>query len=456
MALEGAAAAASLALGYSACSGLSLASGACASPSHVSMIPLIVLLPAALWLVHAMRVSDLPATERSRRRFSVTVLVTVALATVDLVIRPEVSTLVLPAVVLGFALFLPNLCAGSARKWLGRKGLWGAPVLILGAGDTGARVARSLRDHPELGFTPIGFVDDDPRKWRRVIDEVPVVGPLSFSETDEAKERTNTVVVAIPNLPAAQTADLVERLPYPTVLVVPNLDPMGRAWRSATDLGGIYAVEIKKKLLLRRFLIAKRVLDYLIAVPIFLISIPLITFFGLWIKVVSRGPVFFRQERFGLDGRRFQVIKLRTMLVDAEERLEAHLKENPEASREWYANYKLKKDPRVLPVIGEVLRMTSLDELPQAWNILRGDMSVVGPRPFTAYHLDSFDERFRTFRQCVRPGLTGLWQVESRSNGDTDDQKRLDMRYLHNWSLWLDVTLVFRTVWAVLRARGAY
>ena len=136
--------------------------------------------------------------------------------------------------------------------------------------------------------------------------------------------------------------------------------------------------------------------------------------------------------------------------------LERHLAENPADRAEWDQFCKLKNDPRIIPGIGQLLRKTSLDELPQLWNILKGEMSLVGPRPFPAYHNSRFDPEFRTLRTQVRPGLTGMWQVSARSDGDLDVQESLDSYYIRNWSLWLDLYLLIRTARVVLTGAGAY
>ena len=148
--------------------------------------------------------------------------------------------------------------------------------------------------------------------------------------------------------------------------------------------------------------------------------------------------------------------KLRTMHADAESLLLKHLSENPEARLQWQQYFKLKDDPRIVPAIGGWLRRTSLDELPQLWSVLKGEMSLVGPRPFPCYHLDEFDAGFRALRAQVLPGLTGLWQVSGRSNGDLKVQEAMDTYYISNWSIWLDLHNLARTIHVVLLGKGAY
>jgi lipopolysaccharide/colanic/teichoic acid biosynthesis glycosyltransferase len=176
----------------------------------------------------------------------------------------------------------------------------------------------------------------------------------------------------------------------------------------------------------------------------------------VWIRLVSPGNPVYGQEREGLDGRRIRIWKLRTMYIDADKRLEKLLERDPEARKEWQRYFKLKNDPRILPFLGTLLRKFSLDELPQLWNVIAGEMSLVGPRPFPDYHLQAFDEKFRTLRHRVLPGVTGLWQVSARSEGDIEVQQRLDTYYIRNWSVWLDLYLMARTFSVVVRGRGAY
>ena len=199
----------------------------------------------------------------------------------------------------------------------------------------------------------------------------------------------------------------------------------------------------------------KRGLDVALVLASAAVFLPLIGLAALAIQLVDRGPVFYAQERRGLGGRRIRVWKLRTMYQDSAARLERHLAENPAAREEWNRFFKLRHDPRVLPWIGGLLRRSSIDELPQVWNLLVGEMTLVGPRPLPDYHLAAFDGAFRHQRQTVTPGLTGLWQVAARSDGDAMVMRRLDGFYIANRSIGLDLLIVLRTVAVVLAGRGA-
>ncbi len=251
-------------------------------------------------------------------------------------------------------------------------------------------------------------------------------------------------------------ASLLQELNFPRVIVVPNLAGVANLWVTARNLGGSLGFEIKRNLLLRRNHALKTSMDIVIALPLFLASVPVIALVAIWIKLVSRGPVFYRQMREGLDGERIAVWKLRTMRVNGDQILDAWFQAHPEDHAEWRTRFKLRHDPRVLPVIGRLLRRTSLDELPQLWAVLCRKMSLVGPRPVPDYHVSEFPAEFRALRRKVLPGLTGLWQVSTRSDGDLKAQEELDTFYIRNWSPWLDLYILARTITAVLQGRGAY
>lgn len=355
-----------------------------------------------------------------------------------------------------FAIIICPVVEDIMRAALIRWKVWGIPVVILGAGRTGELVIQTLKRDPGLGLVPVAVFDDDPSKKGTRVEGVPVRGNLERSQRISSAVRV--ALVTMPGSGRQRLTSLSERLPFPRVIVVPDLLGLSTVGIAACDLSGILALEVRKNLLVKRNLVIKRVMDYVLGVPLFLLSLPLLGLFAAWIKLASpRGQALFAQERVGLHGQSVRVWKLRTMYPGAEQRLEAHLKRNPEARREWQLNHKLKDDPRILPIVGKLLRKTSLDELPQLWNVLRGNMSLVGPRPLPGYHLNKFNGNghFLELRHSVLPGITGLWQVSSRGDGDMGIQA-CDTYYIRNWSVWMDMHLLGRTVSAVLRQKGAY
>jgi lipopolysaccharide/colanic/teichoic acid biosynthesis glycosyltransferase len=200
----------------------------------------------------------------------------------------------------------------------------------------------------------------------------------------------------------------------------------------------------------------KRALDVAGALLGLLLSAPLLLAAGAAIWLADRRPILFSHEREGRGGEPVRLLKLRTMMRDGDGVLAAHLERLPEARREWERFFRLADDPRVLGRLGRALRRSSVDELPQLWNVLRGDMSLVGPRPLPPFVIAALPERFLALRRRVRPGLTGLWQVSGRSDGDMDELVRLDTEYVQNASLALDLRILARTPAAVLSGAGAY
>lgn len=356
---------------------------------------------------------------------------------------------------LGYALILPSLVEALTRHVLISLRLWGQPAAILGGGEAGQHIVDLLQRRPELGFYPVAIFDDNEALWDTTFQGVEVHGPLANAARLNAANIRNAII-AMPNLDGEETSSLLKRLPFENVIVVPRLFGMNSVWVSPIDLESVVGLQVKNNLLIRHNMVLKRALDYAICIPAALFAIPIIALAAVWIVLVDGGPVFFGQERRGFDGKRIRVLKLRTMYKHAEERLADYLDANPEARKEWERFFKLRHDPRILPGVGRFLRRTSLDELPQIFNVLRGDMSLVGPRPFPEYHLAKFDDKFCDLRESVLPGLTGLWQVSARSDGDLKVQESLDGYYIRNWSLWLDLYVLARTFLIVVKGSGAY
>ena len=339
----------------------------------------------------------------------------------------------------------------SGRSW------WGVPVMVIGAGGTGRTLVRNLKSNKVLGYRPVAFVDDDHRK-RGICEGVPVVGALIDAGSLAREYGARYAVVAIPGMPLERLVWYLRTWSreFPNILIVPNLAGVASLWTEPRDLGGVLGLEIRHNLLNPINQRIKRAIDIAVSGLGLIAAAPLLGVSALWIRKVSAGNPFYRQEREGKDGRILHVLKLRTMYPDADRMLEGYLAANPSAREEWERFCKLKTDPRILPGIGHFLRKTSLDELPQLWNVFKGEMSLVGPRPFPSYHNRRFEADFHRLRIQVTPGLTGLWQVSARSDGDLEVQAALDGYYIRNWSLWLDLYILIRTVRTVLAQEGSY
>jgi len=392
--------------------------------------------------------------ERLRRRTLATVALFGGLIAWDNIVARGVFSRGVLLATFAFALLLPPLAEAAIRAWLARRGHWGLPVIMLGAGESGRTLAHTLLREPQLGLTPVAFLDNHSRYWHQSIEEIPVLGPLALAQDFES--RVEAAIVSLGDIEKGDAAALLQDLNFARVIVIPDLIGIASLWVTARDLGGCLGFEIKKNLMIRRNHLLKRLMDRAIVLPLFLATLPVMALAAILIKLTSRGPVFYRQMREGVHGDRFAVWKLRTMRLDGDQVLSDWFASHPEDQEHWRTHYKLRRDPRVIPFIGPMLRRTSLDELPQLWAVLTGEMSLVGPRPLPDYHLDRFSHEFRSLRTRVLPGLTGLWQVSARSEGDLAMQEALDTFYIRNWSPWLDLYIVARTFAAVLLARGAY
>lgn len=344
---------------------------------------------------------------------------------------------------------LRNICA--RRSW------WGSSVAIFGSGKTARRVVDILLHQPELGLKPVGILTDTPCGETQ-IEGVPILGGLERAWQFGRTRGIPYCIVALDEGSNKRMFDIHQEYGdcFPHMMVIPDLAGLASLWIVARDVGGILGLEIRHNLLIASNRWVKRSLDLVVAIPLIILLSPLLLALMVWIRLVSPGNPVYGQEREGLEGRRIRIWKLRTMYIDADKRLEKLLERDPEARNEWQRYFKLKNDPRILPFLGTLLRKFSLDELPQLWNVIAGEMSLVGPRPFPDYHLQAFDEKFRTLRHRVLPGVTGLWQVSARSEGDIEVQQRLDTYYIRNWSMWLDLYLMARTFSVVVRGRGAY
>ena len=331
---------------------------------------------------------------------------------------------------------------------------WCEPVILLGLGPKNRRAIATLRDSPKIGYRPIGILADEPLHRPTERDGLAVLGGLDRS-AELSRMGVSVAFLDTEGLEGDVDLDALQQH-FRHILVIQSYGSLPVEGVQIRNLGGVLGVEFSNNLLERRNRWVKRALDLALGSLFLALFAPVILVCALWVKAMSRGPAFFYQERVGLRGRRFLVPKIRTMQPNAHEGLEAHLDADSLMRDEWERGFKLRSDPRIIPIIGVFLRRWSLDELPQLWSVVRGDMSLVGPRPFPDYHLQRFSPGTRALRQAVRPGVTGLWQVTLRGDSDVQAQEDSDHYYVRNWSVWLDIYVLARTISAVLSGRGAY
>ena len=325
-------------------------------------------------------------------------------------------------------------------------------TIIVGAGEIGRTVMRTVVARPSLGYQIIGFVDDDPEKGNNDIGRFQGLGPVK-NLPDLIEDRSvDEVIITLPWMYHRKIMGIVRACERRNVRahIVPDLFQMSLSRVDVDDLGGVPLVGVREVGFGQKVRTIKRLVDIAGAALGLTLGAPLLGLAALAIRLDSPGPVIFRQTRVGANGRPFEIYKFRSMYQGAEQELE-ELRDRSEVDGPIF---KMRDDPRVTPV-GRFLRRTSLDELPQLWNVLIGDMSLVGPRPPLPSEVSEYMEWHKK-RLEVRPGLTGLWQVSGRSLLSFDEQCLLDIYYIENWSLWLDFQILLRTIPEVLFGNGAY
>jgi lipopolysaccharide/colanic/teichoic acid biosynthesis glycosyltransferase len=293
-----------------------------------------------------------------------------------------------------------------------------------------------------------------PRGKFAEVEGVPVVGDLSLAPVLAQRLKIPYAVLAMPGVDSPKLLQIVERVggKFSHLLVIPDLFGFATLGVPAKSLGGILGVEVRQQLLLPGPRLAKRVMDVALTGFGILVILPFLLLVALLIKLDSKGPVFYTQKRLGRDGEHFKAYKFRTMHGDGEERLKALLDDNPELRAEYEIYHKLRKDPRVTR-IGRFLRKFSFDEFPQLLNVVKGDMSLVGPRPYIERELTEMGGKEKIILRAP-PGMTGMWQVSDRNATSFAQRVQIDVYYVRNWSPWLDVHILAKTVGVVLKGSG--
>jgi Undecaprenyl-phosphate galactose phosphotransferase WbaP len=348
------------------------------------------------------------------------------------------------------------------KAMLMRSGWWGKPIVILGDDKTGAQIVNVLQKEWQLGFKPVGFFynrigpAEGAAEGGPSAEGGPYLGTLNDAAAMAREYGVDTVVFAMQDTDPAHLVKLVGQASnsFRYVMVMPNLGGITNSAVMARDFAGTFAVEIRQNLLFPWARRTKHALDLLLTIVGGLVISPLLIAIVILVKLDSPGPAFYGHRRLGAGGKNFRCWKFRTMYTNAEQLLDEFLQGNPNLRAEWEQTFKLRDDPRVTPV-GRFLRKTSLDELPQLWNVLLGQMSLVGPRPIVDAEIPKYGAVYELY-QRIRPGISGFWQVSGRSDTSYDERVKMDAYYVRNWSVWLDLVILVRTVWSVVLGRGAY
>jgi exopolysaccharide biosynthesis polyprenyl glycosylphosphotransferase len=399
--------------------------------------------PGLQWLDQVYRIIN--ATAKS----------TVVMLAVTFVLQPlEYSRLLLveaginAVVLLAISRVIQSAIVGRLRA----RGIGVHRAIIVGAGEIGRTVMRTVVARPGLGYHIVGFVDDNPEKGDSSIGRFEGLGSIDNLPDLIEQRDVDEVIITLPWMYHRKIMGVVRACERKNVSahIVPDLFQMSLSRVDVDDLGGVPLVGVRDVGFGQRVRTVKRVIDMVGALLCLTVGGPVLGLIAAAIRLDSRGPVIFRQTRVGANGKMFEMYKFRSMYEGAEQQLE----EIRDLSEVDGPIFKMKDDPRVTRV-GRILRRGSLDELPQLWNVLRGDMSLVGPRPPLPSEVSQYME-WQKKRLEVRPGMTGLWQVSGRSLLSFDDQCLLDIYYIENWSLWLDFKILARTVPEILFGNGAY
>ncbi len=336
--------------------------------------------------------------------------------------------------------------------WMRKKGLFVRRALVVGANEEGRAIVSQLSTSPTAGLRVLGFVDPLLDRGTEVAG-LPVLGdPSKLFGIIHALEIEEIIVVPTA-LSRQALLDIYRDWEIGNnvrISLSSGLYELFTTGAQVNEVGFIPLVSLNRTRITGLDAVVKRVLDYVGAFVAVILLSPLFALIAILIRRDSPGPVIHRRRVVGLHGREFDAYKFRSMVADADSYLEAH----PELREEWEQNGKIRNDPRITRV-GRFLRSSSLDELPQLFNVLKGEMSLVGPRMITPSELRHFG-RWRHNLLTVRPGITGLWQISGRSDLTYEERVRLDMYYIRNYTIWQDLKVLLNTVWVVLKGRGAY
>jgi exopolysaccharide biosynthesis polyprenyl glycosylphosphotransferase len=362
------------------------------------------------------------------------------------------SLLPLAAVTILALLVASRIVESIALGQLRKKGIGIKRVLIVGAGELGRTVMRTVAAHPELGYRVTGFVDDDPTKGQTDLGRMKALGSVDNIPDVIGALDIDMVIITLPWMYQRKTLRVVRQCERHNVqaYIVPDVLQLAISQVGIEHLGEVPMIGVREETIGQGWRAVKRILDIVGALVAMIVGAPLALLVAILIKVDSPGPVIFSQMRLGENEEPFTFYKFRTMCQGAEEEKEQLIELNDGDRR----LFKIKDDPRCTR-IGRILRKFSIDEFPQFFNVLRGDMSIVGPRPPLPSEVDHYLEWHRR-RLDVPAGITGMWQVSGRSDLSLDEAALLDIWYAENWTFLLDLKIMLKTIPVILFGRGAY
>lgn len=340
---------------------------------------------------------------------------------------------------------------------LRHRGHFRSTAYIVGANDEGVAIAEQLMASPAAGINILGFLDDNRKLGEEVLPGLVVHGPTTRAQTLTQRFGVDRLIVATSGIHRENMVDLFRGFANSeqvSMWLSSGLYEILTTGVQIQDVASVPMVSVNRVRLTGINIVAKAVLDYVGAFVGLILLSPLFLGIAIYMKLTDPGPIIYRRRVVGVGGKEFDAFKFRTMVVNSKEVLEEVLARDPRAREEWNKFFKLKDDPRITR-IGAFLRKTSIDEFPQLLNVLRGEMSLVGPRMITMEEVEKYG-KWGLNLHTVKPGITGLWQVTGRSELTYEERVRLDMNYIRNYSIWRDIQILIETIPAVLLSKGAY
>jgi len=425
---------------------------------YTRLLPLILFFPLAYVLTGLYPAIGMSPVDEFRRLTISTIMVYMIIVSLSFFFRnaEQYSRVTFLLSLLGTILMLP-VGRSILRAVLVKNGIFGEPVAIIGSGEHAQKIHDYFLIKPELGFHPVIMLDGSDSNLPPSQDQH--VANLATVFRKGLPEQAAGVQTAF-LVPEEISPELLKHLfevnksIFHKLILTPNDWIWGTIAITPLDVEGILCLSVQHNLYNRVYKVLKTIIDLSLIVLSSPIWLSILGISAILIKLDTHGSVLYSQVRLGRAGKKIRIWKLRTMIQDAELQLREYLEKNPEYSKDWETNYKILNDQRVTRV-GKILRRFSLDEIPQFWNVIKGEMSLVGPRPIVDAERVRFGSRLETILK-VKPGISGYWQISGRNDILYNERVLMDEYYVKNCSLWFDIYIIFKTIIAMIGGRGAY